>query len=116
MIESMPTQQRLFVLVAGLMLIGLVVDLVRRRRLREEFSWLWILLAVVGMAFGLWFQLQVALLSVTGAKSSSSVVFAFAICALGLLNLHAATKISGLTRQVQVLAQEIALLRSVTRD
>ncbi len=114
--EHMPSQQRLFVLVAGLMLIGLVVELVRRRRLREEFSWLWIVLAVFGITFGLWFDLQVALLRVTGAVSSSSVVFAFAICGLGLLNLHAATKISTLTQQVQVLSQEIALLRSARRD
>lgn len=113
--ESMPIQQRVFVLVAGLMLIALVVELVRRRRLREEFSWLWILLAVVGIVFGLWFNLQVALLAVTGATSSSSVVFAFAICALGLLNLHAATKISTLTRQVHTLTQDIALLRSGPR-
>lgn len=114
--ESMPLQQRVFVLGAGILLIGLVVELVRRRRLREEFSWLWILLAVVGMIFGLWFNLQVALLRVTGAASSSSVVFMFAIFALALLNLHAATKISTLTRQVHVLAQELALLRSAQDD
>ena len=113
---AMTMQQRLFILVAGLMLIGLVVELVRRRQLREEFSWLWILLAVVGMVFALWFQLQVALVRLTGAASSSSVVFMFGIFALALLNLHAATRISTLTRHVHLLSQEIALLRSAKRD
>lgn len=115
-LEVMPPQQRLFIIVSGLLLIGLIVELVRRRRLREEFSWLWILLGVCGIVFALWYDLQLALLRVTGAKVSTSVVFVFAIFALALLNLHAATKISKLTREVKLLAQEIALLRSEERS
>ena len=114
--DAMPAQQRVFIIVSGLLLIGLIVELVRRRRLQEEFSWLWMLLAVVGIVFGLWHQLQLALLHVTGAKVSTSVVFVFAIFGLALLNLHAATKISTLTREVKVLAQELALLRSERRS
>jgi len=115
-VDSMPAQQKIFILVAGMAIIWLIVDLVRRGRLREEFSWIWILCAVLGMVFGLWHQLQVWFMGVTGAKVSTSVVFMFAIFALGMLNLHAATRISALNRQVKTLAQEIALLRSGKSD
>ena len=36
-------QQKIFAIIASVLIMLLVVELVRRRRLREEYSWLWLL-------------------------------------------------------------------------
>ena len=37
----MTPQLRYFSIVAGLIIFASIIELVRRRRLREEYSWLW---------------------------------------------------------------------------
>ena len=35
---------------------GLILELVRRRRLREEYSWLWLLTAAIMVLLVVWFR------------------------------------------------------------
>ena len=39
----MPRQQRIVIISVSVLLMLVIFDLVRKRRLREEYSWLWLL-------------------------------------------------------------------------
>ncbi|MCL5037640.1 MAG: DUF2304 domain-containing protein [Chloroflexi bacterium] len=108
----MSWQSKLFVLFAGIFLILLVLELVRRRKIREEYSVLWILTAITMFALAWWEGLLLFFTHLIGAVMNSSTIFFFGITFLGAICLHFSIKISQLTNQVKELAQEVAILRA----
>lgn len=108
----MSWQSKLFVLFAGIFLILLVLELVRRRKIREEYSVLWILTAITMFALAWWEGLLLFFTHLIGAVMNSSTIFFFSITFLGAICLHFSIKISQLTNQVKELAQEVAILRA----
>lgn len=101
-------------LIVALAAIGLalyVLDLVRRRKLSEEFSLLWLVssagIAVLGFSTG-------ALRFVThalGILYESSTVFAAGIGFTVILLLYLSVRLSRLAQENLLLARELALLR-----
>ena len=89
----------------------LILDLVRRRRLREEYSWLWLLtsaaLFVLVIRYG-WLEL---ITEVLGAVLPTTTLFIGALVFLMLLSIQFSVRISRLTDQVKNMVQENALLR-----
>ena len=101
-------------LVAAIMSIGLIVfifELVRRRRLREEYSWLWMLSGAVILLFALCYPALGWVTTLIGAKVPTSTLFFFGFFFLILICIHYAVKVSTLTMQVKNLMQELAILR-----
>ena len=108
----MPTRQIVVFLGLVLVLLLAILELVRRRTLRVEYSWLWIASCLTTILLILRYDLLVALTRVVGAVVPTSTLFFLCILYLALLCLHYSIRISGLTHQVKDLAQEIALLRA----
>ena len=108
----MSWQSKIFVLMASIFLIIVVIELVRRRKIREEYSVLWILTAVTMFALTWWDGLLQFFSHIIGAVMNSSTIFFFGITFLGAISLHFSIKISRLTNQVKELTQEMALLRA----
>lgn len=104
-------RQRLFAIILALGLILLIVDLVRRRRLREEYSWLWILTGGVILALSIWYRALEAIARFIGVINPVSGLFFFGILFLFLIGLQFSVRISALTGQVKKLTQELAILR-----
>ncbi|HLQ38933.1 MAG TPA: DUF2304 family protein, partial [Planctomycetota bacterium] len=52
-LEPLPARQQLVAIVLAAAVLALVVELVRRRKLREEYSWVWVLTAVLLIALAL---------------------------------------------------------------
>jgi hypothetical protein len=102
---------RAIALVGSLLLVALVLWLVRRRSLREELTPIWIAVAVAVAVVGLWPALLFAITRAIGAWTPSSTIFFFALVFLMAISLHYAVRLSTLAVQVQVLSQEMALLR-----
>jgi hypothetical protein len=103
----------LTVLTAVMALIFLVsvVELVRRRRLREKYAALWIVVGLVVVPLGFF---PTALNDVTrdlGVASAVSLVLFAGIMFLLLVCLHLSWESSRLEDETRVLAEEIALLR-----
>lgn len=101
-------------LLAGLLALGVtawVVDLVRRRKLSEEYS----LLSLVAMAgvlvVAFWTRGLTAFTRWFGAMYETSVIFFFGLVFVMLALLYYATRMTRLTQEVRRLAQESALLR-----
>jgi hypothetical protein len=97
-------------LAIGTGMLFLVIELVRRRKLREEYSWLWLLTASVILILTLWFDLLKGITHVIGAVVPSSTIFLFAFLFLIFISLHFSVVISKLTDRNKELAQRYALL------
>ncbi len=90
-------------------LLGFVFELIRRRKLMERYSLLWLLAAVVLLVLAIFDSLLAHFAEAVGIATPSNALFAAAIGFLVLLVLHFSTTISRLTDESKVLAQRLAL-------
>jgi hypothetical protein len=91
--------------------LAAVLILVHRGRLREEYTPIWTIVAVGMMVATLWFDSVRLLTRMVGAWTPSSTLFFFGLVFLLVVSLNYAVRLSGLSRQLKLLAQEVALLR-----
>jgi hypothetical protein len=108
--------QKIFAIVASLLIMVVVVELVRRRKLREEYSWLWLLTGAVIVALVIWYDLLVSLTHLIGAIAPTTTLFIFGLLFLMLISLHYSIQISTLSHQVKELSQQLAILRGQVED
>ena len=103
---------RSIVLTVGMALIALliVLELVRRRRLSEEYSLLWLGTAIAMLALGLWRDLLHSLAALVNIADPTNLLFLLAALFLLAIQLYFSTVISRLTRQNKEMAQQLALL------
>jgi hypothetical protein len=92
------------------------VELVRKRRLREEYSVLWILTGIGICVLAVWYGLLKKITAFIGAGLPTSTLFFFALIFLILLSLQFSVRISALHDQVKELAQKIALMEVKTPE
>jgi hypothetical protein len=107
-----PLRQVFFFLGLTTVLLAVILELVRRRTLRVEYSWLWLAACVTTIVLILRYDLLVALTDLVGAVVPTSTLFFLCILYLALLCLHYSIRISRMTHQIKDLAQEVALLRA----
>jgi len=96
-------------LVAVIVILGVVIEVVRRRRLSESYALLWIGVAVVGTLLALARPLVDRLSNAIGIVYGTSLVFALAILFLLIVCINLSMHVSRLEQRVEVLAQELAL-------
>jgi hypothetical protein len=103
--------------IASLLLLLVVLELIRSRRLRERYALLWLATGVVLLVLSLWregLNTIAGWVGVTGYPPA--VLFAIGLLFVILVLLHYSTVISRLTDQNVVLAQRLALLESKLRE
>jgi hypothetical protein len=88
-----------------------ILELVRRRRLREEYSLLWLATAVVLLILSLSRPLLDVLASAMGIFYPPSALFVVAMIFVLMILLHFSTVITRLTQENKEVAQQVALLR-----
>lgn len=106
----MPIRNQIVALLVGFGMLLLIIELVRRRKLREEYSWLWLMTVSVILLFSLWFDFLKWVTYLIGAITPSSTIFLFAFLFLIFISLHFSVVISRLTDRNRELAQQFALL------
>ena len=102
---------------ASLLLLLVVFELIRSRRLRERYALLWLATGVVLLVLSAWrdgLNTIARWLGVTGYPPA--VLFAVGILFVVLVLLHYSTVISKLADQNTILAQRLAILESKLRD
>ena len=104
----MPIRNKIVALTFGIMMLLLIIELVRRRKLREEYSWLWLMTGAIIVLLSLWFDLLKWMTHLVGAITPSSTIFLFAFLFLILISLHFSVVISKLTDRNKELAQHPA--------
>jgi len=112
----MPIRNKIVALAVGIGLLLIIVELVRRRKLREEYSWLWLLTGAVILLLTVWFDLLKWITHMVGAVMPSSTIFLCAFVFLILISLHFSVVISKLTDRNRELAQRYALLELEMRE
>jgi hypothetical protein len=97
--------------IASILLILVVLELVRGRRLKERYALLWLATGVVLLVLSVWRGGLNTIASWVGVTSyPPAVLFAVATLFILLVLLHYSTVISKLTDENVDLAQRIALL------
>jgi hypothetical protein len=97
--------------VLSIILLLITFELIRKKRLREEYAILWLFTGVAVLVFSLWpaFLLSQFFVRITGIFYLSAVVL-IAFFFLLLIVFHFSVVISKLTSQNKELAQQYALL------
>lgn len=113
----MPKEQRAVVVIVACFLVFLIVELVRKRRLREEYSWLWLLAgAGIFVAAFIPFEGLLFLARQMGSEYPPAAVFFLGFIAVTLLCLQFSVRLSRMTEQIKNLGQQVALLESALED
>jgi len=102
---------------ASLVLVLVVFELIRSRRLRERYALLWLVTGAVLVVLSAWrggLNTMAGWLGVRGYPPA--VLFAVGLLFVILVLLHYSTVISRLTDQNVVLAQRLALLEARLRE
>jgi len=102
---------------ASVLLILVVLELIRRRSLRERYALLWLLTGVVLLALSIWRSGLNTIAGWAGVETyPPAVLFAIGALFVLLVLLHYSTVISKLHDQNTVLAQRLALLEQQLRE
>ncbi len=96
-------------LIAVAVILAVVIEVVRRRRLSESYALLWIGVAVIGALLALARPLVDRLSKEVGIVYGTSLVFALAILFLLIVCINLSMHVSRLEQRVEALAQELAL-------
>jgi hypothetical protein len=106
----MESRVQLVALVGTGLLLLLVLELVRRRRLLERYALLWLFSGTVLLALAAWVGLLEDIAVAVGIQYAPSALFVIAFGFILLLLLHFSIAVSRLNDQSKVLAQRLALL------
>src|SRR4030043_1460256 len=101
----------------SMILLLITFELIRKKRLREEYAILWLFTGIVVLVFSLWpeFLLSQFFVRITGIFYLSAVVL-IAFFFLLLIVFHFSVVISKLTNQNKELAQRYAILELEFRE
>lgn len=103
-------------LVLALLIVLVILDLLRRKKIREKYAALWLIVGAATLILGLAPQLLDVAADLVGVSVPSNLLFALGILfVLGVL-LHLTFEISSLEDETRTLAEEVAILRSQVED
>lgn len=106
----MSWQVKLLSLAIGSGLLLVIFELVRHRKLREEYSLLWFLTGASIIGLTLCFDVLIWMTNALGSVYPASIFFFFALTFLMAISLHYAVRVSKMAMQMKNLAQKLALL------
>jgi hypothetical protein len=109
----MPVQ--LFAALASVVLLGVVIELIRSRKLRERYALLWLATAGVILVFAAWRSGLHRLSDALGIAYPPNALFVLAMLFVLVLLLHFSTVISKLSDRSTLLTQRLALMEERLR-
>ena len=101
----------IFAVGASVIALLVVLELVRRRHLSEEYSLLWLGTAIIMLIVGVWRDLLHSLADLVNIEYPPNLLFLLAALFLLFIQLYFSTVITRLTEENRKAAQQIALLR-----
>ncbi len=114
--EPLEGTLRIAAVVATALLVGIVLELVRRRRLGERYALLWMALTVGLLVLAVWNDLLVWISDALGFELAANFLFVAAFGVGILLLLHFSVASSRLSDETKILAQEVARLDEQLRS
>ncbi len=109
-LQVLPPQQQTVAILLAIGILVVVLELVRKRKLREEYSILWVVTAVLLLAMAIENNLLTFFQRAVGAVLPVSALFFGALLFLMLVALQYSVRLSKLTARNKTLCQKMALL------
>jgi hypothetical protein len=103
---------QILAIIGSLLLIGFIVELIRRKRLREEFSILWLAMGLVFLALSVFRGLLDSFSYAIGIGYPPAALFLILILGLMFILIHFSVAISELKGAQKKMAQELGLLKA----
>jgi hypothetical protein len=107
---------KIMAVVGSCSIFFVVIELIRRGRLKERYSLLWLFACSVLLVFSLSRDLLEFVSLSLGIAYPPSLLFLLAFFFLLLITLHFSVVISGFSEKNKKLAQELAILRQEIND
>ncbi len=101
---------RIAAVLASLFLFGVVFELIRRRRIKEELWFAWLVASLGPLVCSLWLGPWATVAHWLGIRYEPALLMIVALFFAVILMLYVSTVLSSLMRQNQRLAQEVAYL------
>jgi hypothetical protein len=98
--------------IAAVILLLVIFELIRSRRLQERYALLWLLTGLVIFVLAVWRGLLSEFADLVGIAYPPSALFVLASFFVLVVLLHYSTVISKLSEQNTVLAQRVAILEN----
>lgn len=114
--ESDLSRIQLVAVTVSIFLILVIFQLIRQRKLKEQYSLLWFLTVAVILLLALWEAPLLRLSELVGIATPSNLLFLMALMFLFVMAMHFSLLVSRLTDQSKMLAQKLALLERDLRD
>jgi hypothetical protein len=112
----MDTKLQILAIAASGILLLIIFELLRRRRLIERYALIWLGSGVVLLVLALWTGLLEIVSNALGIAYPPNALFAFAFGFVLLLLLHFSIAISRLSGETKLLAQDVARLDRELRE
>ena len=95
----------------ALAIVGLVVEMLRRKKLREKYAALWLIVGVLTLVLAAFPRMLNVVAEFVGVQLPSNLLFAMSILMLLGVCLHLSWEISVVEDETRTLAEEVAILR-----
>jgi hypothetical protein len=113
---DLDTKAQIVAVLVTVLLLGLVLDLVRRRLLAERYALLWMSVSVVLLVLAIWTDLLSWAADLVGISTAANALFLAAFGVAFVLLLHFSVATSRLAEESKILAQEVARLDEELRE
>jgi hypothetical protein len=97
-------------------LLVIILELVRQRRLLERYALLWLFSSLVLLGLAVWNDALSTISTTIGIRTPSNALFLIAFGFVLVLLLHFSLAVSRLSDQSKVLAQKLAILEERARQ
>jgi hypothetical protein len=98
--------------ITGLLVLGFILELLRRRQLREKYAVLWLAVGLIVVPLGFFPRLLDTAATAAGVASGASLVLFLGFAFLLLVCIHLSWEASRLEDETRKLAEEVALIRT----
>lgn len=102
---------RVLPIVGAVLTLFAIVDLLRRRQLREKYAVLWLIVSVFVGLFAVFPGVLTTLSELAGVKTPSNLLFFAAALVLLVVSVQLSYEISRLEDETRALAEEVGILR-----
>ena len=97
--------------VFGVLILGVIVELLRRRRLREKYAFIWLFTGFFVIVLAVFPGGLDRVAGYLGVASGVSLVLFLAVVFLLVIAIHLSWEVSQLEEETRSISEEIALLR-----
>jgi hypothetical protein len=99
--------------IVNILIFVSVIELIRRNRLKEKYSLLWLFSSLIMLWFSLSRKTLHYVSGLIGIQYPPSFIFLLSFFFLIVINIHFSTVISKLSDRCKTLSQEVAILREM---